>query len=658
MHFALVSRELSPFSGGGIAPLAANCAAILSAGHRVTLVTSSDHRAEYERLRAAGDVRLPPKAVEFLFVEEPTERTIGTYYSHMHLWSARAYELLRAAHADRAPDFIEFPDYLGEGFVTVQARHTHDPWLRDTTVCVRLHTTAEMASVLDGTLPDEFEARAVFDAERYCLRHADRLLWCGGDVLASYERFYGRGALAPAERVPDAFTVALPEDPGRAGAPTAGEPLRLLYLGRLERRKGVQNLIRAVTGMGRGDFSLSLVGGDTLTGPLRTSMRDLLELSCGGDGRITFHGGVPRSEVTRHIDEAHVVVLPSLWECWPNVAREALMRNRPVLATPVGGFLELVEPGRSGWLTRDTGTAALGESLEHLIEHPQEVAEMIEAGGARAAFERVTDPAATRRRYEEVAAGGPRRAVRRPRPQVPLVSVIVPYFRLHEHVEEAVASALAQTHPAVEVVIVNDGSLELEDRVVYSLAEHPRVRTLTQANAGLSAARNTGIRHCRGEYVLPLDADDVILPGFVERCLDALERDEDLAYATTWVRYMDEGGADLADDGGGYVPFGNWSALIDRNNVAGNCSAVFRRRLFDLGFAYSTDLTSYEDWFLYRELHHAGRHGAVVPERLFRYRVRETSMIRTDGLGRTPMLVDEMRALLRERSVRWEAKPA
>src|SRR5215210_5073560 len=126
MHFALVSRELAPFSGGGIAPLATNCAAILSESHRVTLVTSSDHREAYERLRAAGDIRLPPAEVEFLFVEEPTERTVGTYYSHMHLWSARAYEVLRAAYPDRAPDLIEFPDYLGEGFVTVQARHTRD----------------------------------------------------------------------------------------------------------------------------------------------------------------------------------------------------------------------------------------------------------------------------------------------------------------------------------------------------------------------------------------------------------------------------------------------------------------------------------------------------------------------------------------------------
>jgi hypothetical protein len=67
-------------------------------------------------------------------------------------------------------------------------------------------------------------------------------------------------------------------------------------------------------------------------------------------------------------------------------------------------------------------------------------------------------------------------------------------------------------------------------------------------------------------------------------------------------------------------------------------------------------MTSYEDWLLYRELHAAGIEGAVIPERLFRYRVREGSMIREVGLQKQGRLADEMRAHIRERQVRWESK--
>jgi hypothetical protein len=77
----------------------------------------------------------------------------------------------------------------------------------------------------------------VQEAERYTLRHADRLLWSGGDVLDTYRRFYGESSLAPAERVPDAFLAELADPdavPDSTGRPSGGL-LELLYLGRLER---------------------------------------------------------------------------------------------------------------------------------------------------------------------------------------------------------------------------------------------------------------------------------------------------------------------------------------------------------------------------------------------------------------------------------------
>jgi cellulose synthase/poly-beta-1,6-N-acetylglucosamine synthase-like glycosyltransferase len=203
------------------------------------------------------------------------------------------------------------------------------------------------------------------------------------------------------------------------------------------------------------------------------------------------------------------------------------------------------------------------------------------------------------------------------------------------------------------VIVVNDGSLRDEDAFLYDLAEEGRVKLLTQANAGLSAARNYGATQARGRYLLPLDADDVILPTFVERCVDALERDPELAYVTTWVQYMKPDGTPITEDSAGYFPYGNWSRLIERNNVGGTCAALFRSRLFELGFRYSPDMTSYEDWLLYLELNRAGHLGAVVPERLFHYRVRPKSMMRRDGAPRTQIIVGEIAAHLRESEVRW-----
>ena len=654
VRVALISRELYPYVGGGIAPIVAAAARALSTVAEVTVFTSAAHRDEHERLRAAGDSRLLPDSVRTCWVDEPNEAEVGASFSYMHAYSASVYAALRAAYPDRAPELIEFPDYLAEGLVTVQARHTNDPWLDRSLVCVRLHTTAEICAVLDGYMPDEFETLAVQDAERYTLRHADRLLWSGGDVLSTYQRFYGTSSLAPAERIPDAFLRehAEGDTPPRPDERGPDHPLELLYLGRLERRKGVQNLLRAVTSTARGDIRLSLLGADTPTGPLHTSLRAQLELMAAGDPRIRFFESVARSEVPEYIAAADVVVVPSLWECWPNTAREALAQNRPVLATPVGGLTEMVVPGSSGWLTRDTSAHAIAEALDGVADDREAVEQLIGSTGPRSRFEELTDHDALVDRYRRVAARV-RPTSARPKAADPLVSVVITYFRLDQYIGETLESVRSQTHPRTEIVIVNDGSLRREDALLYDRALGD-VTVVTQPNSGLGAARNLGIATARGQYVLPLDADDLLETGFVERCVDSLERDPELAYTTTWVSYMDPVGQPLQGHPG-YLPYGNWSRLIKRSNVGGTCAALFRRRLFDIGFAYSRDLTSYEDWLLYYDLHRAGHHGAVIPERLFWYRVRPESMMRTDGRPRTATIFNEIRAHVRENEMQWVA---
>ncbi len=409
MRLALVAREFYPFLGGGIAPIVAAAARYLAPVAEVTVVTSAGYRDDYERLRREGDPRLPPPSVRFVFVEEPHRVEWGAFMSYMHAYSARVDRALREAFPDRGPDLLEFCDYLGEGFVTTQARRAHDPWLEHTRLCVRLHTTAYFCSVLDGHLPDDFATKMVFEAERYVLRHADTVLWSGGDVLDTYRRVYGADALAPAVKLPDAFldeqggADAVTDGPGETGA------LRLLYLGRLERRKGVQNLVRAITGLEGPNVHLTLLGGDTGTAPLGGSVKTQLELMAAGDPRIEFVDTVPRSAVGDFIRNAHAVVIPSLWECWPNTAREALMHNRPVLATPVGGLTEIVKPGRSGWLTRDRSPEAIRDAVAELAARPAEVQGLIQSGAPRAVFDELADPATLVEGYRRLAAEAPAR---------------------------------------------------------------------------------------------------------------------------------------------------------------------------------------------------------------------------------------------------------
>jgi glycosyltransferase involved in cell wall biosynthesis len=108
-------------------------------------------------------------------------------------------------------------------------------------------------------------------------------------------------------------------------------------------------------------------------------------------------------------------------------------------------------------------------------------------------------------------------------PSLPLVSVVVPAHNAAATIDRTLASVRAQTYPALEVVVVDDGSTDGTGARVAALAAHdPRIRLVRQPNAGVAAARNAGIAAARGALLAPLDADDLWLPRKIEAQVAAL----------------------------------------------------------------------------------------------------------------------------------------
>ena len=98
---------------------------------------------------------------------------------------------------------------------------------------------------------------------------------------------------------------------------------------------------------------------------------------------------------------------------------------------------------------------------------------------------------------------------------MPKVSVIIPTYNRSLSVREAIESVLAQTYRDFELIVVDDGSADNTPSVLGSFGE--RIRGIRQANAGVSAARNAGIRAAKGEWVAFLDSDDLWVPQKLER---------------------------------------------------------------------------------------------------------------------------------------------
>jgi glycogen synthase len=594
VRICIVSSEHSAY--GGIGHALRRQAQLLSEHHEVTLIERPQPSEPLAGLAFAGDD---------------------------HLASAAVVEAIEAAYAgSTGPDVLEVCDYRALGLVPLQARAAGHPLLRRTAVAVRLSSTAELIALHNGAsaLPGE---RRVAELEREQFRLADRLFWPGGVILDLYRRHYGDALLPLPVKVGRPFPV--PEQPPQPRSPSGG-PLRILYAGRLQRLKGVLDLVEACLGLPDDDWELTMIGADTETAAMGQSMKLTIEAMCGGDPRVRLEEVLPHEDLQPRFAAHDLLVSPSAFEFGPNIVLEAMRAGLPALATPTGAQTEMIEDGVSGWLTEDTGVAALRSALARLLADRGELERVRSSGEVFAAFARFTDSAPLLRAYEELAGtrggSGPVAAA----PPEPPVTAVIPYHRAHLYVEDAVASILAQTHRNLDVIIVNDGSFEPEDAVLDALAADPRVQVVNQLHRGDLIARNLGLQLARGDYLLMFDADNVLEPTFVARALEMFREQPELAYVTCWLRFVDPGGEEL---GQGYAPLGNRVLGEEKENWDGDTSALVSRTALELlRPPFVPDGPMQGDWLFYRRLREAGAYGAVIPEQLVRYRVRARSVLR------------------------------
>src|SRR5438874_4376035 len=106
-----------------------------------------------------------------------------------------------------------------------------------------------------------------------------------------------------------------------------------------------------------------------------------------------------------------------------------------------------------------------------------------------------------------------------------LISVIIPAYNAEQFIERTIDSASQQTHRNLEIIVVDDGSTDQTASIVKRLTKKDRrLRLIRQPNAGVAAARNRGIKESRGDYLAPLDSDDLWHHTKLEKQLHVFSR--------------------------------------------------------------------------------------------------------------------------------------
>jgi glycosyltransferase involved in cell wall biosynthesis len=420
----------------------------------------------------------------------------------------------------------------------------------------------------------------------------------------------------------------------------------ILFAGRLVEQKDPLLMVEVAAALreevGEG-FRIHVVGDGHLA-------KDILEAvdRHGVSQQVKLHGA--STDMRDWYAASDVVLMTSIFEGIPIVLHEAMAMGVPAVAPDLPGNAELLGGDSAGGVLvspRDD-PRAYARALARLLGHPEERSRLGDQGRRRALEEFSVQSMARAHAdlYEELlergAASGdwepspvdgvaPRiRCSGRPGTGEPLVSVIVLCFNHGRYLEECLESIARQTYPAVETIVVDDSSHDPETvAVIGRLGRNPDVQVVRlPVNSGPGAARNAGVARARGRYILPVDADNLLPPDFVEQLVAHLQgAGEQVGFIYPSRQYFGNRSHFFQ------APEYNLYALLERNFC--DTSSLIDRHVFDTGVRYAEDLVlGHEDWDFALQLAERGVRGE--PGRATALLLRKVGFTRSELIDHRP----------------------
>jgi glycosyltransferase involved in cell wall biosynthesis len=175
-----------------------------------------------------------------------------------------------------------------------------------------------------------------------------------------------------------------------------------------------------------------------------------------------------------------------------------------------------------------------------------------------------------------------------------LVSVVIPCYNHAHYLREAIDSVLHQTYPHTEIIVVDDGST---DNTAEVCDRYSQVKYVRAERVGLSAARNIGVKHINGSFVVFLDADDFLCPDGIEMNLHYFSQFPKSVFVSGAHKRINEDGNPLTSP----VPIqklnDSYVALLEGNFIGMEATVMYRKEIF-FSFHFDTQLNAAEDYDL------------------------------------------------------------
>ncbi|MDP3980817.1 MAG: glycosyltransferase [Chlamydiota bacterium] len=216
---------------------------------------------------------------------------------------------------------------------------------------------------------------------------------------------------------------------------------------------------------------------------------------------------------------------------------------------------------------------------------------------------------------------------------VPAVSIIIPCFNSSKTITDTLNSVLMQTLQGWEALVINDGSTDSSlERIKSFCQKDPRIKLISQKNQGVAEARNSGIKMAQGEYIIFLDADDLLFPRMLDRTVRMLRKNTDCGVAyCDWIT-SDYNLVNMIWTNSFIGKRNPYSDLVEQNRFQPNVLLIRRNVVDELG-GFDVTLPPCEDWDMWIRIARQGVGFIRVPEALALYRMTPGSMSRKVSKG-------------------------
>ena len=360
LHVCYVIQEWPPMQLNGIARVVHSLATGLAAeGHVVHVVTRGE---DHDRVDLEDGVWVHRKVVTPH--EAPADVEVPA-----HIWnhSASMLDELRRIDAYRPVDVVQIPNWDSEGIAVLLASGFR--------TVLGLYTPLKTLRAVDPTMGAPNPVLDSMEAlETLAYRQSTALLACGPHIVNEVEQRYG---VALGDRLLDFVPHGLPDATQGGETPAAGgDSVNLLFVGRLEARKGIDTLLDALPPLldAFPALTVTVAGKDDIPIDGDVTARRRFEESDAGRrhaGRVRFLGLVSDEELVRLYASCDLFVAPSRFESFGLILVEAMMWGKPVIGSRVGGMEEIVEEGGNGFLVPPGDVNALGAAITELLRSPE-----------------------------------------------------------------------------------------------------------------------------------------------------------------------------------------------------------------------------------------------------------------------------------------------